>query len=93
MEDFADASGGDAVFKEVDGTVVPETFGGGAFFDELSEVFGEGSGIDELDVEIWVEFCTGCVEFGADGGGIGFGAGAGIGVDGGEFAAEPSPLV
>lgn len=92
-KDFADASGGDAVFKEVDGTVVPETFGGGAFFDEFAEVFGEGCGVDELNVEIGVEFCTGCVEFGADGGGIGFGAGAGIGVDGGEFAAEPSPLV
>ena len=47
-EDFADASGGDAVFEKVDGTVVPETFGGGAFFDELAEVFGEGSGVDEF---------------------------------------------
>ena len=47
-EDFADASGGDTVFKEVDGTVVPEAFGGGAFFDELAEVFGEGCGIDEF---------------------------------------------
>ena len=47
-EDFADASGGDTVFKEVDGTVVPEAFGGGAFFDELAEVFGEGGGIDEF---------------------------------------------
>lgn len=47
-KDFADASGGDAVFEEVDGPVVPEAFGGGAFFDELSEVFGEGSGINEF---------------------------------------------
>lgn len=92
-EDFADASGGDAVFEEVDGPVVPEAFGGGAFFDEFAEVFGEGCGVDELDVEIGVEFCACGVEFGADGGGIGFGAGAGIGVDGVEFAAEPSPLV
>lgn len=47
-EDFADASGGDTVFKEVDGTVVPKSFCGGAFFDELAEVFGEGSGVDEF---------------------------------------------
>lgn len=33
-EDFADASGGDAVFEEVDGPVVPKSFCGGAFFDE-----------------------------------------------------------
>lgn len=47
-KNLTDASGGDAVFKEVDGTVVPEAFCGGAFFDELAEVFGEGCGIDEF---------------------------------------------
>lgn len=47
-KDFADASGGDAVFKEVDGTVVPKSFCGGAFFDEFAEVFGEGCGVNEF---------------------------------------------